>query len=363
MIRTELLVNAGVAQSKNEILDTMFGQINMYNMQASRIALFQRQGQGPAAKTGQFADSERINLLDRILQAAGTWLTSKPPTGTPKNTARWDAMSDLANQVVREGAALNAKFLRGPADWRTISADASLQSYWLEALAPGHQTGYELSPLFQKWVKKGIDKGRTYSFWHYIGATKTKTGANKQPRAGATAVTYSTAQRAEQYRLHFVGGRLHYVHDDTPFDTQALETHFSGTGWAIFVVSPEGKLYAGSHVVGQFHHSTFLAGSAVVAAGEIVADDGDLKIITPKSGHYGPTAENIRNMLTLLNDIPDDVVVLPKFARVLKAYTAGDFRASPAPARELKRGEVTAAMPNWAQSAQANAAVFDKIPA
>jgi len=60
---------------------------------------------------------------------------------------------------------------------------------------------------------------------------------------------------------------------------------------------------------------------------------------------------------------PDDVVVLPKFARVLKAYTAGDFRASPAPARELKRGEVTAAMPNWAQSAQANAAVFDKIPA
>lgn len=51
------------------------------------------------------------------------------------------------------------------------------------------------------------------------------------------------------------------------------------------------SIYAGSHEEGYFHHSSFLAGKPVSAAGEIEVNNGILKTITDKSGHYRPTAE------------------------------------------------------------------------
>jgi hypothetical protein len=74
-----------------------------------------------------------------------------------------------------------------------------------------------------------------------------------------------------------------------PYDTSQAFSKFMKRGFAIFVMSPDGKLYAGSHKIGLFHHSSFLAGAAVAGAGEMKVEKGKLKFITNKSGHYKPT--------------------------------------------------------------------------
>jgi hypothetical protein len=74
------------------------------------------------------------------------------------------------------------------------------------------------------------------------------------------------------------------------FTTAGDFSNHSGGGWAIFVMSPNGNIYAGSHKVGLFHHSSFLAGGNVAGAGEVKASGGTISGLTNKSGHYRPTS-------------------------------------------------------------------------
>jgi hypothetical protein len=72
----------------------------------------------------------------------------------------------------------------------------------------------------------------------------------------------------------------------TKLDTCGMKTHERGDGWAIFAISPDGKIYSASHAVGIFHHSSFLSGGKVKAAGEWLVRDGKVIAITDKTGHY-----------------------------------------------------------------------------
>lgn len=335
-LKTDLLTEALLFRTENEILKPIYDLAFLYN------------SFGPATPV-----KERLDVLERIILGAGLWMTSKPPTHMPLNEARWNALSDLTTQCVREGLKGGAKFLRGPANMKAITGDPKMQSYWLEALSSGHQPGYVLSGLYEKWLRKGIDKGRTYSFWNYIGATKKKNGAPRSARIkGATSVAYLTRAQAEPYRVYFNAGRAWMAHDDSPFDTQTYSTAHSGQGWAIFVVSIEGELYAGSHITGEFHHSSFLSGGAVLAAGEMVADDGLIRFITSKSGHYGPAVENMQAMSIRLPDLPPDAIIMPRFASVCPAYRLQDFRDGGA-STKVKRAEAQAFLPPFARSPKA----------
>ncbi|KAL5075731.1 hypothetical protein RYX36_014715, partial [Vicia faba] len=70
----------------------------------------------------------------------------------------------------------------------------------------------------------------------------------------------------------------------------------------IFVMSTEKKLYAGKKKKGLFHHSSFLAGGATLAAGRLEAEDGVLKSISAYSGHYRPTDETHDAFLSYLRE-------------------------------------------------------------
>lgn len=62
-------------------------------------------------------------------------------------------------------------------------------------------------------------------------------------------------------------------------------------------MSKEGRIYASlQQSVGEFHHSSFLAGEAVASAGELKVTKGVISEITRKSGHYQPS-KNINNQL------------------------------------------------------------------
>lgn len=62
----------------------------------------------------------------------------------------------------------------------------------------------------------------------------------------------------------------------------------------IWVVAPNGKLYVHAKIRGQFHHSSFLRGSVVMAAGNLIADQGKLTKLTADSGHYWPQPDHFR---------------------------------------------------------------------
>ena len=76
------------------------------------------------------------------------------------------------------------------------------------------------------------------------------------------------------------------------FDTASAQTAHTGGGRAIFVMDESGKIFASTYQeVGRFHHSSLAGGKAVTGAGELVVENGVVKTISNKSGHYRPTAE------------------------------------------------------------------------
>lgn len=100
-------------------------------------------------------------------------------------------------------------------------------------------------------------------------------------------------------QLRFMAGKL-YRTVKQAFDTTSMSTKLHGTGWAIYVVSPTDQWYAGSHVVGQFQHSSFLGGRPVLAAGEMQVSHGVPKVLTGMSGHYKPGMDQfVRGIVSL----------------------------------------------------------------
>ena len=64
-----------------------------------------------------------------------------------------------------------------------------------------------------------------------------------------------------------------------PLSTCDMWTQMRKGGWGIFVVDNFNRMYTGSHRVGRFHHSSFLSGAPVKAAGEWLVKDG--KVFSP----------------------------------------------------------------------------------
>ena len=101
-------------------------------------------------------------------------------------------------------------------------------------------------------------------------------------------VRYFNEKERAAYKIEARDGKL-WDAQGRPFDTSYGESHWSGAGKAITVMDGDGSLYASnSHLPGQFHHSSFLAGKPVAFAGEIEVQNGNLTWMSNKSGHYQP---------------------------------------------------------------------------
>jgi hypothetical protein len=110
-------------------------------------------------------------------------------------------------------------------------------------------------------------------------------------RAKQSKVTYIHNEAdLKKYVVHS-GSTLTYGDPPQPFDTGPMTSKASGPGFAIFVMDADGNIYAGQHRVGLFHHSSFLAGRDVAAAGELKVAAGKLEVMSSKSGHYTPDAD------------------------------------------------------------------------
>jgi hypothetical protein len=128
-------------------------------------------------------------------------------------------------------------------------------------------------------------------------------------RIWGTKVKYlSEAERAE-YKLTIKNGRV-YDSNGELFDTKSASSVFKGgEGNAIFVMDVYGNIYASkSQAVGKFHHSSFLAGKPVAAAGEISVKDGVIESVSRKSGHYWPDEEHLAQFMEELEHQGVDIL-------------------------------------------------------
>jgi hypothetical protein len=79
-----------------------------------------------------------------------------------------------------------------------------------------------------------------------------------------------------------------------------------GHKW-IFVADTSFRLYIGYKQAGAFQHSSFLHGSRILAAGQIKVKDGQLRRLSPLSGHYRPATSNFRAFVQGLKDQGTDM--------------------------------------------------------
>lgn len=127
-------------------------------------------------------------------------------------------------------------------------------------------------------------------------------------------VNYLNEEQRQAYRLTVRDGRLVDA-SGVPFDTRVGVSLWEGTGRAIFVMDTDGTLYASNtHVRGQFHHSSFLAGAPVAAAGELVVIDGELQLLTDSSGHYQPERGHTLQAISRLRSL--GIVLAPDRVRL-----------------------------------------------
>jgi hypothetical protein len=290
--------------AKNERIAQIWGDIKTY--EASR-------------NTGGTLH-EMAHVIQRLMVNVGGWVTSKQPheskPGMQTNTSRWNAMRVIAEKVGIEAGRLGIKTLTAPADPKEIKGDFKNQSYWLELLDPKHRPGFDLSSSFEDWYNNTNARENKQSFWAYLD------GQNEP--VSTTNVAYLNEFEAEKYKVKFQGNKL-VNSDDAEVSTQNNETVVSGKGWAIFVVDLDGNLYLGSHILGVFHHSSFLSGKPVLAAGEILVDNGIIKVVTCKSGHYRPSFNEMKTFARLFPQCHGTAIIRPSFDSH-NYYRMSDFK-------------------------------------
>jgi len=80
-----------------------------------------------------------------------------------------------------------------------------------------------------------------------------------------------------------------------------LRSSVKPNSW-IFVADTSFRLYIGIKQSGAFQHSSFLHGARISAAGLIKIQDGQLRRLSPLSGHYRPPTKNFRAFVHSMKD-------------------------------------------------------------
>jgi hypothetical protein len=75
----------------------------------------------------------------------------------------------------------------------------------------------------------------------------------------------------------------------------------------IFVADISFNLYIGIKQTGTFQHSSFLQGARILAAGVIQIENGQLRKLSPLSGHYRPPSANFRAFVHALREAGVDL--------------------------------------------------------
>jgi hypothetical protein len=234
-------------------------------------------------------DQSRKAVLDMLIQTA---LVNRPKGSKPLDTGKRLDPLDPKNK----GKLTSKAIPHG-------------HNYLMEKMDPRHHFANDLAWLF---VEYETPPAKTMSFFDWVASLDRPTLKALYARQGwnlsdaevdmfMNGVEYLDDAQRVDYRLYFRSGQI-YTFNGHLFDTTTLVSHETA-GRAMYVLSPEKAFYGAPGVVSQRHHSSFLAGAPVMAAGELATDaGGKLQWISASSGHYKPTIQHLRNAVTALSD-------------------------------------------------------------
>lgn len=189
--------------------------------------------------------------------------------------------------------------------------------FWLEALDEQHRYGCHLRAFHAAWKLEQLgkdvaaEKNDDSSFFHWLdhgrGRTLELPECSQQDLRRAI-VTYCNNEQRKRYELRFV--------PTDEVETESFVAEFAATGelahtdeqckW-IFVVALDGRMYLGRKRKGQFHHSSFVAGRPIIAAGKAVIKRGRILAIEPHSGHFKPALDSLSALRSVLESNHVDV--------------------------------------------------------
>ncbi|XP_051130464.1 IQ domain-containing protein IQM3-like [Andrographis paniculata] len=171
--------------------------------------------------------------------------------------------------------------------------------HWIEAIDPRHRYGHNLHYYYDEWCK--TNGGQPFFYWLDLGDGK-EVDLKECPRSKLRkqCIKYLGPKEREHYEYVISKGKVLHKLTGKPLETDYDDTS-AGSKW-IFVMSTSKRLYTGEKKKGLFHHSSFLAGGATLAAGRLSAKNGDLKGISAYSGHYKPSDESLDIFLSFLKE-------------------------------------------------------------
>lgn len=164
-----------------------------------------------------------------------------------------------------------------------------------------HRYGSYLRPYYAYWKNLNISHQSTFFEWldSPTGREVSLSGSGKtvvsRRRLDGQRVTY--CDTASQRRLEAViqqqSGRLVFRETGEYVNTN------DGRRW-IFVIDEAGRFYVHPKEKGRFHHSSFLSGRPVLAAGRLHAQHGFVTGVSAHSGHYQTPVRQLVNALGIL---------------------------------------------------------------
>jgi len=175
------------------------------------------------------------------------------------------------------------------------------EEYRLEKKHPRHPMGHYLAGFYSEWQR--TSRATDFFGWlNSLGPADVQRVADKNGLSRdelnnfMRGVAYLNAAGRQPYRCLIVSGRIQWR--GKALDTRDMNVGCGGgleRGMAIWVMSPQNVFYTASHDVGVFHHSSFLAGGFVRAAGEWAVDNGQVKYINNQTGHYMCSTQQLAN--------------------------------------------------------------------
>ncbi|KAF9623898.1 hypothetical protein IFM89_006244 [Coptis chinensis] len=187
--------------------------------------------------------------------------------------------------------------------WNRISLNASKVGKGLSKDAKA------LKLAFQHWIEalhfyydewRQVDSRQPFFYWLDIGDGR-EANLRVCPRSKLRqqCIKYLGPQEREHYEYIVVEGKIARKQTGELLDTFKGEEE--GVKW-IYVMSTSKKLYMGEKIKGLFHHSSFLAGGATLAAGRLVCEDGVLKsssTIKPFKPRYTLLKDNYEDSISI----------------------------------------------------------------
>ncbi|KAF8973434.1 hypothetical protein BGZ46_009901 [Entomortierella lignicola] len=230
-----------------------------------------------------------------------------------------------------------------------VSRLGKLTEHWLEMSDKKHRYGSNLKPYHQYWLNHNTSQ--SFFYWLDKGDGKdVNLDERSRDRLDKERVKYLQEHERAQYVVHVIDGLLYYkqsgeiVHtlssnvqagDDVDISqllpdndanddeaTRLEKKRIRNMAKFIYVTDKDGTLYIARKVKGQFHHSSFLGGGTVCAAGGIIVNNGRIVKITPKSGHYRPTQHHFEALVGRLEGMGISLAGVSISKKILESNTA-----------------------------------------